>query len=343
MTLRAPHPLAFAFGTPDVRARVRARPEDFQVVELLGFDADGEGDHALLQVRKRGLNTQAVARQLGRTAGVRAVDVGYSGLKDRNAVTVQWFSVNLSGVNEPDWSQLNGDNMRVLQVARHRRKLRRGVHRGNRFSLRLVKLEGSREELIDRLHLVAERGVPNYFGEQRFGRNQANLARAYALLSRESRERDGHKRGLYLSAARAMLFNRVLSARVDQRAWDKALPGDVMMLAGTHSIFLARVVDEAIDSRLGAGDIDATGPLWGRGEAPVSGDAAQVEREALRGYGDWCRGLEGFGLKQERRPLRVRPVNMAWEFPEADVLALSFALPAGAYATTVLRELVVSV
>ncbi len=313
------------------------------MVELLGFDADGEGDHALVQVRKRGLNTQAVARQLGRTAGVRAVDVGYAGLKDRNAVTVQWFSVNLSGVNEPDWSRLDGDNMRIVQVARHRRKLRRGVHRGNRFSLRLVEVEGSREELIDRLRLVSERGVPNYFGEQRFGRNQANLARAYALLSRESRERDGHKRGLYLSAARAMLFNRVLSARVDQGAWDKALPGDVMMLAGTHSIFLARVVDEAIDSRLAAGDIEATGPLWGRGKAPVSEDAAQIEREALRGCEDWCRGLEGFGLKQERRPLRVRPADMAWEFPETDVLALSFALPAGAYATTVLRELVVSV
>ena len=332
--------LAYAFGTPPAEARMRARPEDFQVDEELGFDADGEGDHALIRFWKRGLNSQAVARNLGRLAGVRAVDVGFSGLKDRNAVTSQWFSVNLAGVREPDWSDLDGEDLRILEATRHRRKLRRGVHRANRFSLRLVELTGAGEAITARLQRVAGRGVPNYFGEQRFGHGQGNLASAHALLSGQSRERDRHKRGLYLSAARAMLFNRVLSVRVDQRTWDQGLAGDVMMLAGTHSIFHADVVDDVIVSRLAEGDIDPTGPLWGRGDLPVGARARQVETMALAGCEDWCRGLEGFGLKQERRPLRVRPADMTWDVPAADVLEVSFTLPAGAYATTVLRELV---
>ncbi len=335
--------LAYAFGMPRAEARVRARPEDYRVDEVLGFDADGEGDHALLQIWKRGLNSQAVARQLGRLAGVRAVDVGFSGLKDRHAVTSQWFSVNLAGVSEPDWSELDGENLRILEVTRHRRKLRRGVHCANRFALRLVDLRGAGEALTARLQTVAERGVPNYFGEQRFGHEQGNLARAHALFSGESRERDRHKRGLYLSAARAMLFNRVLSARVDQGTWDQGLAGDVMMLAGTHSIFRADEVDETLRSRLVEGDIDPTGPLWGKGELPAGARAREVETTALTGCDDWCRGLEGFGLKQERRPLRVRPADMTWDFSAPDVLDLGFALPAGAYATTVLREIVVSV
>ncbi len=334
---------AYAFGMPPAEARVRARPEDYQVDEVLGFDADGEGDHALVQIWKRGLNSQAVARQLGRLAGVRAVDVGFSGLKDRHAVTSQWFSVNLAGVCEPDWSELDGENLRIGEVTRHRRKLRRGVHCANRFSLRLVGLRGAGEALIARLQTVAERGVPNYFGEQRFGHGQGNLARARALLSGESRERDRHKRGLYLSAARAMLFNRVLSARVDQGTWDQGLAGDVMMLAGTHSIFCADEIDETLRSRLVQGDIDPTGPLWGRGELPARAHAREVETTALTGCDDWCRGLEGLGLKQERRPLRLRLADMTWDFSAPDVLVLRFALPAGAYATTVLREIVVSV
>lgn len=334
---------AYAFGMPVAEARVRARPEDFRVDEILGFDADGEGDHALLRIWKRALNSQAVARQVGRLAAVRAVDVGFSGLKDRNAATTQWFSVNLAGIDEPDWSELNGENLRVLEVTRHRRKLRRGVHRANRFTLHLVDLRGAGDALLARLQAVFERGVPNYFGEQRFGHEQGNLARAYALLSGESRERDRHKRGLYLSAARSMLFNRVLSVRVDQDTWDQALAGDVMMLAGTHSIFRADVVDETIRSRVAEGDIDPTGPLWGRGELPVGAYAGEIEQRALAGCDDWCRGLEGFGLKQERRPLRLRPADMTWDFPAPDVLDMSFILPAGAYATSVLRELVVTV
>ncbi len=322
---------------------MRARPEHFRVDEVLGFEPDGEGAHVLLQLRKRGLNTQWVARQLARLAGIRTADVGFSGLKDREAVTTQWFSVNLAGVVEPDWSALANEDLEVLCVRPHRRKLRRGVHRANRFILRLVELRGAVDDLKARLQAVTERGVPNYFGEQRFGHDNGNLSKALAVFTGRLRVRDRYKLGIYLSAARAMLFNQVASTRVREASWDQALSGDVMMLAGTHSIFRVDEVDERIRSRTLEGDIDPTGPLWGKGESLAGARARSVEEAALVASEHWCRGLERFGLKQDRRPLRVRPSDMNWVLSASDELDVSFLLPAGAYATSVLREIATTV
>ena len=332
----------YASGAPRVSARVRTEPEDFQVDEVLGFEPDGEGSHALLRVRKQGLNTQWVAKELARVAGVRAVDVGMCGLKDRHAVTHQWFSVNLSGLPEPDWETLNSADLRIVSVHRHGRKLRRGAHRANRFRLRLRlrDVQGDPESLRGRLVRLKQRGVPNYFGEQRFGREEGNLSRAYGMLTGELRVRDRHRRGLYLSAARAMLFNRVLSDRVARGDWDQALAGDVMMLDGTHSVFRAEIVDQVIAGRVAGGDIHPTGPLWGRGDPIVSGNALDLERRALEDYGRWCQGLADAGLKQERRALRLPLDEADWEFPNSHVVDMVFTLPAGGYATSVLRELV---
>jgi len=331
---------AYALGTPLASARARTEPEDFRVDEVLGFEPEGDGPHALLCVRKRGLNTQWVAKELARLAGARPVDVGLCGLKDRNAVTSQWFSVNLAGRPEPDWQALNGPELEILSVDRHRRKLRRGAHRANHFQLYLRELRGDIEELGERLLQVARHGVPNYFGEQRFGRQEANLGKASAMFAGTLRVRDRHQRGLYLSAARAMLFNRVLSERIRRRRWDQALDGDMMMLDGTHSIFRVDAVDEAIAARIASGDIHPTGPLWGRGEPLVSAGALELERQSLAGYEAWCEGLASAGLKQERRCLRLSPRDLRWDLSGPQTLELAFVLPAGAYATSVLRELV---
>jgi len=339
--------LAYAHGQPRARAVVKSRPEDFRVDEELKFAPDGGGGHALLRVEKRNANTEWVARLLARHAGVRSVDVGYAGLKDRAAVTTQWFSIDLKGRPEPDWAKLGHEDIVVLEESRHRRKLRRGALRGNRFTLRLTEVNGDRADLEQRLARIATTGVPNYFGEQRFGHD--NLAQAAAMFADPGRKVPRFERGLYLSAARSWLFNQVLSNRAAEGAWDRALPGDAMVLDGSHSFFVIDEPDVDIDARVTEGDIHPSGPLWGCGELPTRDKARQLEEYSLASYQEWCRGLERAGLEQQRRALRVIPARLQWSWGEerdidnqveaTDCLELSFALPAGAYATSLLREL----
>jgi tRNA pseudouridine13 synthase len=329
---------AYGFGRPAATGRLRSTPEDFRVEELPGFTADGQGEHVLIQLRKRNTNTEWLARQLARLAGVRARDVSYAGLKDKNAVTTQWFSVHLPGRAEPDWGEIESEGVKLLAAVRHSRKLRRGALEGNRFTLIVRELKADADELSGRLAAVAARGVPNYFGEQRFGRDFGNLARASALFE-GARERDRHKRGLYLSAARSFLFNEVLSRRVEEGNWDTLLPGECAMLAGSRSFFTVDEPDEQLRARLASGDIHPSGPLWGRGELPSGGAAAEIERSVLGEYPLFAEGLERAGLEQERRPLRLPLAGFDWHL-QADCLELQFTLPAGAFATSVLRELV---
>lgn len=321
---------------------MRAQPEDFFVDEVLGFEPDGEGEHVLLQVEKRNTNTQWLADQLAGFAGIPKRDVSYAGLKDRNAVTRQWFSLRLAGAPEPDWDNLPVDNVRVLQHARHRRKLRRGALQGNRFHLRVRELQGDLAALETRLQHIAQQGVPNYFGEQRFGHQGANLQQAVAMFQGK-RVKDRHKRSLYLSAARSFLFNELLSQRVARGDWNRAIAGDVMLLAGSNSYFVPEANDATIQQRLADFDIHPSGCLWGKGESPAQLEAAALERALAETHPVLCRGLEQAGLKQERRALRLPVADLHWNLAAADqVLELRFTLPAGAYATSVLRELVVT-
>ncbi|AGA90122.1 hypothetical protein Thimo_1327 [Thioflavicoccus mobilis 8321] len=339
---RAFQSLPFAHGGPPASGRLRATPADFVVEERLGFAPDGDGEHRLLRVRKVGANTEWVARRLAAFAGVPASAVGWAGLKDRHAVTTQWFTVPVTNRPEPDWAAAGADDdgFRVLEVHRHRRKLRRGALAGNRFQLRIGSLSGDRAALHERLARVAEHGVPNYFGEQRFGRGGANLERASALFEGRPGRVDRHRRGLWLSAVRAQLFNEVLAERVIRGDWDRPLAGDRMQLAGSQSHFAAETIDEALCARTRAGDIAPTGPLWGRGAPLTSGTPAQLEGEVAAAFPLWVQGLEAAGLKHERRALRLTAKDLTWEWRGDDLLELAFELPAGAYATAVVRELV---
>ena len=327
-------------GPPFASGRIRVAPEDFQVEEELGFEPDGAGEHVFLQVRKRNANTDWLARQLARVADVRPAEVSYAGLKDRNAVTTQWFSVQLPGRDMPDWSGLLSDDVQLLNAVRNSRKLRRGALRGNRFTIVIRELRGDAAELAARLMQVASRGVPNYFGAQRFGRDRGNLAKAMALFAGALKVRDRHLRGLYLSAARSHLFNRVLSQRVADDTWNSALPGEAMMLDGSHSVFVADFIDATIAQRVSEFDIHPTGPLWGRGNSLARDQALVQETAVLAPFETFRCGLEHVGLTQERRALRLRVADLAWEFLAADVLQLRFQLPAGSYATSVLREVI---
>ncbi len=329
--------LAYAHGKPEAAGRIRTVPDDFLVDEEPGFELSGEGEHVCLHIRKRNSNTAFIAKQIVRLADVKNMDVSYAGLKDRNAVTTQWFSVYLSNKPEPDWSQLNNDEIEVLSVCRHNRKLRRGTLKGNRFKIIVRDLQGNKETLEQRLRQIKTDGVPNYFGEQRFGRN--NLEQASAMFSGQIKVRNRDNRSLYLSAARSAIFNEVLSQRVAAGNWNQALAGDVMMLNGSHSIFHAETVDDTIHQRIVEHDIHPTGPMWGRGQLATTSEVLTLEQHAVELFNDWCHGLEQAGMKQERRALRLPVADFSWEIGLGS-LELCFFLPAGCYATSVLRELV---
>ncbi len=330
--------LPFVHGQPSLSGRLRAVPEDFQVREEISFTLDGAGEHAWLWVRKRDANTEWVARRLAEQAGVSSGAVSYAGLKDRHAVTEQWFSVHLPGRVEPDWSANPDPSFTVLKAVRHSRKLRRGALSGNAFRIVVRELDGDPAEWVERLDRIAKTGVPNYFGEQRFGREAGNLERAEAMLSGREKVRDRHQRGLYLSAARSALFNAVLARRVMEGSWSAALPGEVLMLAGSHSIFSAAEVDETIRQRVAAFDLHPTGPLWGAGELRSGAAVRELEEAVAATLPLFRDGLAAAGLTQERRALRLVVRDVTLEFPEPRVAVLDFKLPAGVYATTVLRE-----
>ncbi len=328
-----------AYGRPQATARIRSSPEDFQVEEHLGFQPEGEGEHLFLYVQKRNTNTEWLAKELAGFYGVPLRDVGYAGLKDRNAVTSQWFSIRLPTTEIPDWEGLGSPDLKLLRAVRHRRKLRRGALAQNRFRLLLRELDGDRDDIENRLEHITGSGVPNYYGEQRFGHDQNNLDLVARLFAGRLKRVSRHKRGLYLSAARSYLFNMVLAERVVAGNWNLAIPGDLMSLDGSRSHFSVAEIDDEIKRRLADLDIHPTGPLWGKGEV-TTGELAGLEDSVLQAYPEWTGGLVQFGLSHERRALRARVMDLEWDWLASGDLELRFGLYPGSYATAVLREIV---
>lgn len=318
---------------------MRTTPEDFRVDEIDAFEASGSGEHLLLTIQKRGMNTAFAAKCIAQWAGVAESAIGQAGMKDRHALTVQRFSVWLPKKVAPDIATLASDELRVLGHAWHSRKLPRGALAGNRFRLVLRGVEGEREAIDARLQQIRAQGVPNYFGEQRFGRGGGNIAKAIAMFAGGRVRRE--ERSLLLSAARSELFNRVLQTRVEAGNWNAALEGEVWMLDGSKSVFGPEAFTDELRARLESFDIHPTGPLWGQGDLRSGGDAAACELQALQGESALRlrAGLEQARLSQERRALRMIPGAMTWAWLGEDELEVCFALAPGSYATTVLREL----
>jgi tRNA pseudouridine13 synthase len=319
---------------------IRSCPEDFIVCEQLGFEPSGDGEHAFLHLQKRKLNSMELLQRVSELSAVPPRDIGISGLKDRNAVTRQWVSVGLAGRTEPDWRALESPgDVQVLEVARHRRKLRRGVHRANRFTLVLRELSGDRAALEQRLQLLRDEGVPNYFGEQRFGRGGSTLEQARRWMS-GGRRLSRAKRSLYLSALRSYLFNTLLAARVVAGDWNKVLNGDVCILQGTRSLFTCELADEDIAGRASRGDIHPGLPLWGRGPSPAGPERAAQQAQCLADHIDMCEFLEEVGMELSWRPARMLADDFCWQFCDDGSLQLDFSLGAGSYATALLVEFV---
>lgn len=328
-----------AYGESLGSAILKATAEDFQVDEVLDIPLTGDGEHLWIWVEKRGLNTEEAARRIARAAGVSLRTVSYAGLKDRQALTRQWFSVQLPGKADPDLSTAENDTLKILKTARHKRKLQRGAHSANGFTLRLTGFNGDKAAIDARLQQIVEQGIPNYFGAQRFGHDGGNVADARAWAERKALPEQRNVRSRLLSAARSYLFNRVLATRVADGTWQQAQVGDLLAFTDSRSFFPAGEA-ECSDPRLAILDLHPTGPQWGEGPSPAAGATFELEQAVAQSESDMRDWLINAGMSHERRILRLPISGLSWHYPELDILQLEFVLPAGCFATVLVRELV---
>ena len=366
---------------PIQQATYKANTTDFIVNELLPLDFTGEGEHLWLHIEKSGMNTAYLAKLLSEWADIPLRDVGYSGLKDRHALTTQWFSLRIPKKQLPptEFAPVDiGENETVTILAQHwhNKKLNRGTHRANQFviTLRDIQFVSASDENVDdgsnaspeqllsakeaveqHLTRIGKNGVPNYFGPQRFGRQGNNVREALSLFARPPREprpqpkKSKRKRApreqntMELSAARSLIFNEILAARVRNGSWDAGLAGEVFNLDGSGSIFTSEEIDDTLRARMSSGDIHPTAVLWGTGNDKVSGSAAALENEVVQHSPllmQLATGLEQRDIKAQRRPLRLPIEQLSWEWRDEQILVLSFTLTTGSFATSVLASLV---
>ena len=329
--------LAYLQKTPPKQtALLKAECADFVVKEQLGYDMSGDGEFVAVKVRKTDCNTLFVGEQLAKFAGISARNMSYAGLKDRKAVTEQWFSLQMPGQPTPDFSQFSLDGVEILDATRHQRKIRIGSLQGNHFEILLRNVEET-DELKVRLDFLAKNGFPNYFTEQRFGRDGNNLTQALRWANGEIKVKDRNKRSFYLSAARSEMFNLIVSKRMELNLAQQILVGDVLQLNGSHSWF---VVDESEDlaqlqQRLAQQDVLLTAPLIGEEDK----SAVDFEHEIFAQHQALFALMRQERMKAARRPILMQPQHFQWQF-EPNGLRLQFALPAGSYATALIRELV---
>lgn len=328
--------LSYLYGGPAGQAKLRCQPEDFIVDEQLNFSPSGSGEHVLLHIEKRGQNTQFVAKQLAMLTGLRVRDISYAGLKDRHAVTRQWFCFKWPIKQDLAWQDWQLEGCTILSVQRHYRKLRLGALKANQFQIRLRQLTDS-AELLQRAGQIKQ-GVPNYYGEQRFGIAGGNLQLAQQLFAGSSIT-DRKLRGLALSAARSYVFNQQVTARIAAGQFNSVLDGDVLQLNGSGSVFRVPQADAALQQRLTLADVHPTAVLAGMGEPMVTGPAAELEQQVLAQHTQLVQGLIDYRLRAERRSIRLMPQNLSIQLQQQDAI-VNFTLPAGCFATSVLRELV---
>lgn len=327
-------------GKPEIQGQLKASPQDFVVTEDLGYEADGEGEHLLVRIRKTGCNTRFVADALAKFAGIHPRDVSFAGMKDRHAVTEQTICLRLPGKETPDFSPFTLEGCEILHLARHKRKLRTGALAGNAFQLVLRRIS-DQAALEERLLRVQSGGAPNYFGQQRFGHQGNNLEQAKRWANDEIRVRERNKRSFLLSAARSVMFNQVVSDRLAQQgSLTQAMNGDALQLTGRGSWFVATEEElPALQTRIENNELRITAPLPGSGEWGSRDAALAFEQQSLVDSTAFIQLLERERVEAARRAMLVIPRDMQWDWHDDATLALRFWLPAGSFATSIVREL----
>ena len=332
--------LTYLHGKPQGTGLLKANPEDFLVVEDLGFEPDGEGEHILVRILKNGCNTRFVADALAKFLKIHAREVSFAGQKDKHAVTEQWLCARVPGNVMPDLSQFQLEGCQVLEYARHKRKLRLGALKGNQFTLVLREVK-DREDVEARLQAIAERGVPNYFGAQRFGIGGSNLLGALRWAESGAPVRDRNKRSFWLSAARSALFNQVVSERLKKPDFNQVVDGDALQLSGRGSWFVA-TDDELVElqARVDARELIITAALPGSGDWGTQRTALEFEQTTLADE----TALQSLLLREKveaaRRAQLLYPQQFSWNWWDDVTVELRFWLPAGSFATSVVRELI---
>ncbi|WP_333496664.1 tRNA pseudouridine(13) synthase TruD [Kluyvera sp. CHPC 1.251] len=332
--------LTYLHGKPQGTGLLKANPEDFLVVEDLGFEPDGEGEHILVRILKNGCNTRFVADALAKFLKIHAREVSFAGQKDKHAVTEQWLCARVPGNVMPDLSQFQLEGCQVLEYARHKRKLRLGALKGNQFTLVLREVNG-RDDVEARLQAIAERGVPNYFGAQRFGIGGSNLLGALRWAESGAPVRDRNKRSFWLSAARSALFNQIVSERLKKPDFNQVVDGDALQLAGRGSWFVATDDELAVlQARVDARELMITAALPGSGEWGTQRTALEFEQTTLAEE----TALQSLLLREKveaaRRAQLLYPQQLSWNWWDDVTVELRFWLPAGSFATSVVRELI---
>ncbi|HAT6936749.1 TPA: tRNA pseudouridine(13) synthase TruD [Legionella pneumophila subsp. pneumophila] len=328
-----------AYGIPNSTATFKLCPEDFQVNELFEGQFSGEGEHIVLKIEKKGLTTEEVVKSLARLINKPIKLISYAGLKDKQALTTQWLSIHAPGEVIEGIETLEAPGWKILECTRHNKKLRPGFLSGNHFTIALRDVSNE-TDLIHRIEQIKLKGVPNYFGEQRFGRDGGNLIKAEEILVQGRKVKDRFLKGMYFSAARSWLYNLILSRRVKESSWNLPLLGDVIQLVGSNSVFVNdKSMDEQLLQRIGEKDVSPASPLPGRSKNLVKGTALQIINEVYAEWSAWLDGLEKNGLEEAWRANILYAEQIEYRINQGTV-ELSFVLPAGAYATVVLRELV---
>lgn len=321
---------------PGVGGRLRSQPEDFEVEEIPAYEPSGEGEHLFLWIEKRGTGAEWLLKHVAQRLDMRQGDIGCGGLKDRHAVTRQYLSVPAKAA-EGKLEQLDGDGIKVLHAKRHGNKLRNGHTKGNRFRIRIrdVAEPANVEPILER---IRQYGLPNYYGEQRFGRGNETLEIGLKMLAGERPRVPHFLKKLALSSVQSALFNAALGARIKDNLLKTVLAGDVMMKRPSGGLFVAEEFPRE-QERFDAGETVHSGPMFGTKMFPCKADAAEREVKLLVASGLTPASFEGFGNLMEgtRRPNLVFFDRIGME-RDADGVVLDFTLPSGGYATVLLRE-----
>ncbi|WP_100643736.1 tRNA pseudouridine(13) synthase TruD [Alteromonas facilis] len=346
MTLALSTDWQYLHGKPKAHARFKSLSQDFIVKEQLGYELTGSGEHVFLWIQKEALNTAFVAEQIAKFCGVPLRAVSYAGRKDKFAITQQWIGVHLPGNKDPDWNKFVLEGAQILSSTRHNKKLRTGQLKGNTFEICLRDVTDM-EEVLTRANLIKQKGVPNYFAEQRFGVVRGadgklhlggNLDMAQRMINGET-IRNRNKRSMAISALRSWFFNHVTSERIKSSCYHTILNGDAMQLCGSNSFFITEVVDEVLSQRLASGDIAITAPMAGKGQWLTKSESLAFEQSCAQHVESVINTLAKLDLKQERRAISLTPEEFEWNV-SGDDLNITLTLPSGSYATAVIRELV---